>query len=189
MSEMTVLLVDDDPGVIQGLRLALRREKFDVRTASSAEQALRVMAGETIDIVISDQEMPGMKGMDLLARIRETHPETIRFILTGNATLDVALEAINRGAVTRFFVKPCSSHDLATAIREALERRELMRQAARLLRTVKRQEALLDQIERHHPGISTVARSATGAVILPEPARDYETLMRQIRETLGEQAT
>lgn len=121
----TVLLLDDEPNVLSGLRRALRKEPYDLICASSAHEALALLHSRPVDVVISDQDMPGMTGTAFLAKVRDKFPDTTRFMLTGKATLEVALQAINDDAVSRFLVKPCDPQLLARSIRQALRQKEL----------------------------------------------------------------
>src|SRR6266852_2728300 len=82
----TVLLVDDEPNVLAGLQRALRKEPYLIFSATSAEMALVVLQARTVDVVISDQDMPGMRGADFLAKVRQEFPDTVRFMLTGEVT-------------------------------------------------------------------------------------------------------
>jgi DNA-binding NtrC family response regulator len=115
-----VLFVDDDPSVTDAMRRSLRDEPYQVATAGSGDEALAVLRKGPVDVIVSDEMMPGMSGSDLLALVRRDYPGTARMILTGQATLDAAIRAINEGEVYRFFTKPARTIDLALAIRQAL---------------------------------------------------------------------
>jgi DNA-binding NtrC family response regulator len=117
----TVLLVDDDPAVLDGLARALRREPYRILRAGSADEAARVLSSEPVDLIVCDEQMPGMSGSEFLARVAREHPQVMRIMLTGNPSLPAALRAINEGRVYHFFTKPCNEIDLALKIREALE--------------------------------------------------------------------
>ncbi len=121
----TVLFVDDEPYVLAGLRRALRNEPYKIACASSANQALAILQTLSVNVVVVDQDMPGMTGTTLLAKVRHEFPDTARFILTGKATMNVAIEAINAGAVSRFFTKPCNHAELATNFRQVIQERAL----------------------------------------------------------------
>ncbi|MBE7557953.1 response regulator [bacterium] len=182
----TVLFVDDDANLLSGMMRTLRKENFAVKCARSAGEALQIMAETEIALVVSDQDMPGMKGTDLLMRVRRFYPDTVCFILTGKATLDTAIAAINQGQVQRFFVKPCDPADLTVAIRHALQQRELSIQARKLFKRVQEQGRVLEEIEKLHPGLTRVERDADGAILLDEPPADHDEFMRRIYELLGE---
>jgi len=180
-----VLLVDDDPNLLSSLHRSLRKEPYDIRCATSAEEAIRILEERPVDVVVSDQDMPGIKGTELLALIHQRYPDTIRFMLTGKATLEVAVQAINEGAISRFFVKPCNVVDLALTIQQALQHRDLTILARRLLRRVQNQSAILRKIEHENPALLQVNRDAQGAILLEDPPEDFEAFMKKIHETLA----
>ncbi len=121
----TVLLLDDEPKVLSGLKRALRKEPYELLCATTVDEAFAILHAQPIDAVISDQDMPGMTGTAFLAKVREAYPSTCRFMLTGKATLDVALQAINDDAVRQFFTKPCDPAVLAQGVRNALKEKFL----------------------------------------------------------------
>jgi hypothetical protein len=120
----TVLFVDDDIGVLQALVRRLRKEPFEICTATSAEEAHATFARRKIDLVVCDWRMPGMCGTEFLASIAKEYPNCIRIMLTGEPTLAVAIGAVNNGEVYRFLTKPYDAEALARIIRTALGKRE-----------------------------------------------------------------
>jgi two-component system probable response regulator PhcQ len=138
--EHIVLLVDDDKNVIHGLTRALRRQPYQIYTAQSGDEATWILKAHEIDVIVTDEKMPGMSGCELLAWVAEHYPEVVRILLTGHASTETAIRAINEGAVYHIFTKPCRDVHLAVAIRKALEQRELLRENLRL-RDVRRREA------------------------------------------------
>lgn len=130
-----VLLVDDDQNILHGLARALRRQPYRIYTAKSAEEAMWVLKTQTIDVIVSDQWMPGLLGTDLLAWVAEHYPDVVGIVLTGRPSVETAIRAINEGGIYQFFVKPCKEVDLAIAIRKALERRDELRKSRQLLET------------------------------------------------------
>ncbi|MEM1418318.1 MAG: response regulator [Myxococcota bacterium] len=136
----SILLVDDDPRALAAMRRILSRDHH-VRSAHDGQQALSILAmHDDVDLVLSDREMPGMDGIELLSRIRDRHPGVVRIMLTGSASLDVAVRAINEGAVERFLLKPCSGAVLRAEIGEALRRQGERREAARIRSGVRRRK-------------------------------------------------
>ena len=121
---MTILFVDDEQQSLRAMSAMFHKHPFRLITAQSASEALRVMARETVDIVISDERMPGMSGSELLTVVRNRYPGTIRMMLTGYASPPAAVRAVNDAAVHRFFSKPCAHETLLTAINETLAERE-----------------------------------------------------------------
>lgn len=175
-----ILIVDDDVNVVLSLRRVLHKELFEVLTATSPPEALDILRRHAVDVIVSDEQMPEMSGVTFLTRVKESYPDTIRFILTGQATLDLAIDAINQGGVSRFFVKPCNVHDLRVSIRQELQKRDLMVAARRLLNKVKQQNELLRDLENEFPSISTVERDDEGAIWIDESPGDYGELMNEI---------
>jgi two-component system, probable response regulator PhcQ len=137
--DQTVLLVDDDEHLLASLRRALRAEPYTLVVAASPAEALGLLASRPVDVVLTDQRMPGMSGAEFLARVRAQYPHVISIMLTGHADLATAISAINAGEVYRLFTKPCDVGTLAVAIRQALQHRALVHQARRLLDTLRRE--------------------------------------------------
>src|SRR4030095_12230220 len=95
---------------------SLDRKQFEIFTADSAQKGLLILAGNDIDVVVSDECMPGMTGSQFLAEVRKQWPNTIRMILSGQADLEAAVRAINEGEVFRFLLKPCHAPELQATI-------------------------------------------------------------------------
>jgi DNA-binding NtrC family response regulator len=167
--QYTILVVDDEPSIRDLLQEALTTDHHRVIVSPSAEQALPILDRETVDVVVSDEKLTGgMSGADLLARVRKRHPETIRMMLSGQATLETAIQAINEGQIFRFFTKPCNLTDLKISIRQALDQRELVRENLRLRKTIQEQKASLEQLEQLCPGITEVKRDVDGVILLDD---------------------
>src|SRR2546425_2358089 len=149
-----VLLVDDEPHVTEALKRVLREEAYDIRTASSARTALQILAREAVDVVVSDERMPGMSGSEFLATVRRSYPNTVRILLTGHASLEAAVRAINEGEVYRFLTKPCKEADLTRAIEHALQRKERLIASQPPFVTTEGQSAPLHELEQEYPGIT-----------------------------------
>ncbi len=136
MSER-VLLVDDDHHLLSGLRRQLSG-RFELETAQSGQEAIdavrrAVEAGDPFAATVCDMRMPGMDGIETLTRIREVAPDTIRIMLTGNADQQTAVEAINQGAIFRFYAKPCPTERLTEGLEAALEQYRLVTAERELL--------------------------------------------------------
>lgn len=128
----TLLLVDDEANILSSLRRLFRPEGYRVLTAESGDEALELIAAEPVDMVVSDMRMPGMNGAQLLARIREAYPDTVRILLTGYADIASTIDAINKGEIYRYVAKPWDDNDLRLLVREALEGRRLRHENQRL---------------------------------------------------------
>ncbi len=164
-----VLFVDDETLVLNALRRVMRPYRFDLMTATGGAAALALFAEHEIDLVVSDHDMPGMSGIELLRTIAERWPNTVRYMLTGKATLSLALAAINEGEIHRFFTKPCCPEELALGLRHGLEQQRLLTVAKHLFARCREQEQTLRQLETEHPGIGEINRDADGAIILDPP--------------------
>jgi signal transduction histidine kinase len=128
-----VLCVDDEPQVLAGLRDTLRRH-YDVVTESSPQAALGLIAHEEpFAVVISDYFMPAMNGAELLRRARALAPGTVRLLMTGHASLEAAINAVNEGNIFRFLTKPCPPPTLVAAIEDAIEQSRLVTADRRLV--------------------------------------------------------
>jgi two-component system, probable response regulator PhcQ len=177
-----ILLVDDEPNIISSLQRVLLEEPYEIISAGSAEEGLKLLETTRFKVVISDERMPGMGGAEFLSIIRNSHPETVRILLTGYASLEAAMEAVNGGEIYRFFMKPWDDLQLILAIRSAVERYDLEEENRRLLGIVRRQARELKVIEERFPGISSIERDEDGSITLPEMS-DEE--MEQIRKQCG----
>ena len=141
----TVLLVDDEPHVLEGLTRVLRKEPYEILTANSAVEAAELLEDNGVDLIVSDEEMPGMSGTEFLARVARDYPDIVGIVLTGHPSLPAALRAINEGKVYQFFTKPCNEIDLAITIRRALEQKDLEAKSRELLEVTKRQSVLIEE--------------------------------------------
>jgi DNA-binding NtrC family response regulator len=133
----TVLLVDDDRNLLRGLARALRHQPYQLYTAASGEEAILILKAHRVDVIVSDEQMPGMCGSDLLAWVAENYPEVVRIVLTGRPTVEAAIRAINEGAVFQFFTKPCNPAFLGVGIRKALEHKATFAENRQLLDTAR----------------------------------------------------
>jgi DNA-binding NtrC family response regulator len=179
-----VLLVDDDPNVLDGLRRALYQQPYEVVVAGGGMAALEVLANREVDVIVSDQDMPGMRGTDLLARVRAAHPDTMRILLTGQGTFEVALRAINDGEVFRFLTKPCNVVELAVTLRQALLQRTLIVESRRLLQMVRRQSRAMDELEDEMRGLTKVERDPAGTIVVRDTPADLGALLHEVETEL-----
>jgi serine/threonine-protein kinase len=114
-----VLFVDDEERVLNALR-ALFKTSFDIVTAAGGEQALEIVRARHVHLVVCDQRMPGMAGVEVLRRVRELSPATVRILLTGYSDLAAIVGSVNEGEVYRFINKPWNQTDLQTTLAEAV---------------------------------------------------------------------
>jgi DNA-binding NtrC family response regulator len=170
------MVVDDEEKVLTALSRILRKEKYSFLMAASGAEALALMAKQPVDVVVSDQRMPGMTGIELLQGVKARYPDTIRMVLTGHADLDVAVAAINEGEVYRFITKPVQAEELKLAIRHALVYHDLLSDNKRLLREVRARDVMLEELEKRYPGI-TNKRVSQGAFVIEEDGPSLDELI------------
>jgi diguanylate cyclase (GGDEF)-like protein len=119
--QRSLLLVDDEPSILNALKRLLRNDGYKIFTADSGQGALDILATHTVQVIVSDQRMPGMTGIELLSRVRELYPDTRRLILSGYSDVTTLSAAINQGAVWKFISKPWDDEALIAEIRHAFE--------------------------------------------------------------------
>jgi len=175
-----VLFVDDEPNITNGLKHALHKENYDILTADSAEKAMEMLGRHRVDVVVSDEQMPGMSGSELLRQIRNEYPDTIRIILTGQASAEAATRAVNQAGVYRFLTKPCNGLDLAITIRRSLEYRELMAKSLQLLKCARQRTTFLKKIAEQHWEILKKVRNSIDINTTDEPKVDPDALIEAI---------
>jgi len=139
-----VLVVDDDPGVCAALTQVLQKLGHTVISAHSGDEALEKLEEHPVEVIISDQHMPGISGIDLLKIVRVRHPKVVRIILTGDKDPDVPVRSINEGEVYRFVRKPWSNNDLRTVVSLAFEVARLEQEKRHLVTLLKNQLASRD---------------------------------------------
>lgn len=126
----TLLLLDDEENVLRSLVRLLRRDGYRLLTASSVSEAFDLLACNDVQVVMSDQRMPDMSGIEFLSRVRDLYPNTVRLALSGYTDVDVISQAISQGAVFRFMIKPWDDNDLREHVREAFRLVEQQRAAS-----------------------------------------------------------
>ncbi len=164
MGPRSILLVDDDFGNLALLEEYLS-DDYQVITAMSGMEAMQILQAKEFDIIISDQRMPQMSGVELLEHARKTYPDTIRMILSAYSDANAMLAAINQGHVYRFLLKPWEHTDLSQAITQGLDHRDTMRANRRLANKLRRRNRELedsrDQLEATEEQLVRAAKLAT----------------------------
>lgn len=146
MTPRRLLFVDDEENVLKSLKRLFLNDEYEILTALNGEQALDILCGKKIPLVISDHTMPGMQGVDLLKRIKEISPHTIGILLTGITDRQTAVSAINSGAVYRYIAKPWNDGEVKIIVREALEKYDVEEENRKLTKAVKEQNKLLREL-------------------------------------------
>jgi EAL domain-containing protein (putative c-di-GMP-specific phosphodiesterase class I)/CheY-like chemotaxis protein len=123
--QRTLMLVDDEPNIVASLNRLLRPLGHKILQAHSGREGLALLEQHKVDVIISDQRMPEMTGVEFLSITKERFPDTIRIVLTGYAEIETVINAVNKGSVYRFLAKPWEESDLLDALHKALEIRDL----------------------------------------------------------------
>jgi DNA-binding NtrC family response regulator len=144
----SLLLVDDDSNLLAGLLRVLHAQPFDIHTARNGEEAIDFLRTRKIDVVVADERMPGMSGIELLVWVAEKCPDVARIVLTGHPEAKMAIRAINDAGVAHFFTKPCNEAELAITIRSILERRDAVEDGRHTLEACQRQLRELDRLSQ-----------------------------------------
>lgn len=144
--ERTLLLVDDEEDITAALSRLLRGDGYKILRAHSAQEGLALLEQHAVGVIVSDQRMPGMTGVEFLSRVRERYPKTIRMVLSGHADLDSVTDAINRGAVYKFLNKPWENDTLRASVQEAFRHYELVQEEERLAGEIRIAKEQLEQL-------------------------------------------
>ena len=155
--KVRILFLDDEKSVLNALKRSLRKEGYKITLTSEPQEALRIIGEENIEIVVSDHLMPEMTGIEFFALASRLHPNVVRIMLTGQADVDLAIQAINEGQVHRFLTKPWDDGQLKFILRDAAREVEVRRRVS--AKEMKKTETLEDR----HP---TIRRDSTGAIII-----------------------
>lgn len=133
-----LLLVDDEPSILSALERVFRRDGYRILKAGSGAEALALMEGGEVGVVVSDQRMPGMTGVEFLSQVRARWPDTVRIILSGYTELNSVTESVNKGAVFKFLTKPWEDQSLRECVRDAFQIHGMARENRRLNRELRR---------------------------------------------------
>jgi len=135
--ERTLLLVDDEENITSALVRLLRRDGYRILRATSGKQGLELLTQNEVGVIISDQRMPEMTGVEFLSQVKELYPDTVRIVLSGYTELNSVTDAINRGAIYKFLTKPWEDDLLRANVDEAFRRYEMKMENARLSREIR----------------------------------------------------
>ncbi|MBE7557954.1 response regulator [bacterium] len=169
-----ILCVDDDPNILSACQRHLRKE-FEVDIAESGARGLaRLSERGPYAVVVSDMRMPEMDGIEFLSRVKAAAPDTVRIMLTGQADLSTAMEAVNQGSIFRFLTKPCSAESLLLSLRAGAEQFRLVHAERELL-----EKTLSGSVKVLTDTLSLVSPAAFGRAVR------VQRLMRAMARQLG----
>lgn len=145
----TIIFVDDEEHILNSLKRTFRKDPYTIIATTSVAEVLQTISKAPVALVISDQRMPEMKGTELIGKIKDRSPDTIRIILTGYADLHGAMDAINRGEVYRFITKPWDDEDIRTIVAKALEYYDIVMEYRRLQAITQKQNLELRELNEN----------------------------------------
>jgi len=187
----TVLVVDDEPRVLDALEAVLAAE-FRVLRAEGGAQALRLLPGADVAVIVTDYRMPGMTGVELLRRSQDVAPDAVRIVLTAYTDVDSLMDAINTGRIYHFVPKPWDPNELLIIVRRAAERYTLARDNARLRDEL---ELAVNALRREAAESRVQSLVFEGLIGAPTGLRKVVDLARKVLDTdttvllLGETGT
>lgn len=162
MKKHNILIVDDEEMVLKTIYRILLTDNYKIFTATSGEEGLSKLKKCDVSMIISDQRMPGMSGLEFLEKVKINYPETLTILMTAHADIDIAMKAINEAGVYKFILKPLDVNTFKITIRRALESLQVIKERNSLKQQVKEYDAILRDLESEHPGISNVAKDEFG---------------------------
>lgn len=142
-----LLVVDDEPDLVQSVKDLLRFD-FRVLGATRASEGLKILERETVQVVMSDQRMPEMTGVEFLACLRDRQPDTVRLLFTAFSDLQAVTDAINQGSVYRYITKPFQAAELKAVLKQAVEHYNLQAERKRLLQIVQEKNSQLEEANK-----------------------------------------
>lgn len=151
MLKHKILLVDDEQNILNSLSRLLRQDDREIYAAGDANEAwdkLKSISGA--DLIISDNKLPAISGIDFLTKVKQSYPDTIRMLLTGYPDLESALKAINNGQLYRFITKPWENEDLKLIVRQGLEYYDILKDNRVLLNIAKQQADTLANVQKKY---------------------------------------
>ena len=143
-NKYNLLVIDDEVEITKTLFRQFRR-KYNVYVANSAESALPIMEEKNIQVILSDQRMPGMTGVDFFSKIKEKYPDALKLLITGYSDIEAVIGAINEGQVFRYLTKPWKPEELDSVIKEAFDKYELITNNRLLVKKLKEAKLSLEK--------------------------------------------
>jgi len=180
MQKHKILMVDDEENILKSLRRVLMNGNYEIKTANSAKEGLAILKEFPAQLIISDNMMPGMTGIEFFKKVGGLYPDTIRIILTGRSDTKVTIDSINKGEIFRFLIKPCNGVELNITVANALKYYDLVKENRSLIQAVKKQHGTLQEIEKKYPGITKIDREEDGTIHMDDD--EYEDIIEKFSD-------
>jgi DNA-binding NtrC family response regulator len=185
MQTFRILLVDDEIQVLKSLERTFRLETYEIYTASDAQGALEILDQAEIDLIIADQKMPGLSGIELLKRVKARYPWILRMILTGYPETSIAREAYREAGTYRVLAKPWDPDHLRKLVRYAQRYVELQATRDVLKDSLQRSEVEMKSLMDDCPELDQVHRDDDGNIIFEKPEPDGDETQESLNPDGG----
>ncbi|MCK4810575.1 MAG: response regulator [Candidatus Omnitrophica bacterium] len=154
MNKHRLLIVDDEPNILSSLKRILEGETKEIIVAETAEKAWDLLKEQGgVEVVICDNRLPGILGLDFLSKVKRLYPDTVRILVTGYPDLNSAMDAINKVNIWRYILKPVDINDLKTLITQAFDYYHILRENRLLLQVARQQAEWLKILKEKYPEV------------------------------------
>ena len=161
----TILVIDDEEYILNSLKRLLRRDGYIILTALNGEEGYKILYENDVQLIITDQRMPGMSGTEFLEKVKNDFPDVIRTILSGYTDVDSITESINKGHVFKFFLKPWNDNNLRLEIKHCIDQYELIKKNRDLNEIVVKKnkdlEIMNEELKRINDNLETMVKKRT----------------------------
>ena len=176
MQKHCIVLLDDEQNILNSLSRLLRSDDREIITALDAAEALeKLKNNQGADLVISDNKLPNMSGVEFLIKVKQLYPDTIRVLITGYPDLESVIKAVNNGQIYRFITKPWQNEEFKLLVKQALDYSAILKDNRELLKIATQQRDFLSYVQKKYPQLSPNEIDKTGLYIIDEQ-RISETL-------------
>lgn len=164
----SILIVDDEPNVVFAFQRTLLDEPYDIRFAFDGGKALKILDRDPVKVIISDERMPRLSGIELLSIARMRHPEVVRIMLTGVTEMETAMKAVNLAEVYRIFFKPWNNVEILASLRSAMKKYDFDAGNRRIPEPATNRIAGLERMERRDAEIAGFEVDDQGKIHIPD---------------------
>ncbi|MCA9394843.1 MAG: hybrid sensor histidine kinase/response regulator [Candidatus Omnitrophica bacterium] len=177
--EINVVVLDDEENIRESVKRLFFRESFAVTSTGDSQEAIGIIEKHPIKVILSDQRMPQITGVEFLKQVREKFPDVVRILITGHADIQAAEDAINYGGVYRFINKPWNSEELKATVKQAIEHHDLVVQNRELFEATKAKNEELEVLNRRLKGMYETQKEFTSTV-----SHELRTPLASIKSTV-----
>lgn len=176
MPKHKILIVDDEANILNSLARLLHDQDCEIYTAGTVKEALEKLKSiDGVDLIISDNRLPDITGVEFLIKAKQLYPDTMRILITGYPDLESVIRAINNGQVYRFITKPWENEELRLIIKQTLEYYDVLKENRILLNIARQQADSMDKLQKKYPQIPQ-EELRTGNIYVIDEHRVSETL-------------